>query len=81
MKSVLVTGTSSGIGAAVVNHFASAGWNIASAMRTPIEDHRKNVMVVPMDITDVNAVNAGIESVISIFGSIDVLVNKKAGRP
>ena len=73
MKSILVTGTSSGLGAATVDLFASAGWNVASAMRTPKEDHRKNVKVIKMDITDVNAVNAGVESVISMIGSIDVL--------
>ena len=30
MKTVIITGSSSGIGKATVNAFASAGWNVAA---------------------------------------------------
>lgn len=75
MKSILITGTSSGIGAALVDKFAIEGWNIVSAMRTPVEDRRENVTVIQMDITDKQAIQAGIDMIIAKFGALDVLVN------
>jgi len=35
MKTILITGTSSGIGRAIVNYFAAKGWNVAATMRSP----------------------------------------------
>lgn len=75
MKTILITGTSSGIGAALVDKFAAQDWNVVSAMRTPVEDDRLNVTVIQMDVTDKQAIQAGIDFIISKFGAVDVLVN------
>ena len=37
MKSVLITGCSSGYGLATARHFHSQGWNVIATMRTPRE--------------------------------------------
>jgi NAD(P)-dependent dehydrogenase (short-subunit alcohol dehydrogenase family) len=37
-KTIFITGTSSGIGKATVEHFAKAGWNVAATFR----DMQKN---------------------------------------
>ena len=34
-QTVLITGTSSGIGKAAVSFFAAKGWNVAATMRRP----------------------------------------------
>ncbi|WP_258168853.1 SDR family NAD(P)-dependent oxidoreductase [Paenibacillus sp. AR247] len=34
-KTILITGTSSGLGKLTAIHFAKMGWNVAATMRTP----------------------------------------------
>ena len=38
MKTVLITGCSSGYGLATARHFHAQGWNVIATMRTPRED-------------------------------------------
>ena len=40
-KTILITGTSSGIGKATANYFASRDWNVVATMRTP-EKEKEN---------------------------------------
>lgn len=78
-KTVLITGSSAGIGKATVNYFNEKAWNVIATMRTPEKEEEltqlENVLVTKLDVTDVasidNAVKAGIEK----FGRIDALVN------
>jgi NAD(P)-dependent dehydrogenase (short-subunit alcohol dehydrogenase family) len=79
MKTILITGTSSGIGRAAVLKFANEGWNVIATMRSPEKETElqqvTNVLVVALDVqkpeTIVEAIVAGIEK----FGQIDALVN------
>ncbi len=38
MKTVLITGCSSGYGLETARHFHAQGWNVVATMRTPRED-------------------------------------------
>ena len=38
MKTVLITGCSSGYGRETARHFHAQGWNVVATMRTPRED-------------------------------------------
>ncbi len=38
MKTVLITGCSSGYGLQTARHFHAQGWNVVATMRTPRED-------------------------------------------
>jgi NAD(P)-dependent dehydrogenase (short-subunit alcohol dehydrogenase family) len=79
MKTILITGASSGIGRATAIRFQSEGWNVAATMRNPEREtelqHLGNVAVFPLEVTDPNSINAAIASTIDRFGSIDVLLN------
>lgn len=79
MKTILITGASSGIGKAAAIKFQAEGWNVIATMRSPQKEEElntlDNVLLERLDVTDLdsinNAVNAGIEK----FGKIDVLLN------
>ncbi len=75
MKTVLITGSSSGIGKACVDLFAQKGWNVAATMRHPVADSRDNVLVLPLDVTDKKSIHAAVKKAEERFSAIDVLVN------
>jgi NAD(P)-dependent dehydrogenase (short-subunit alcohol dehydrogenase family) len=78
-KTILITGASSGIGAATAQLFLSKGWNVIATMRRPEKEtaivRYDQALVTRLDVQDLasieNAVNEGIQK----FGKIDVLVN------
>ena len=86
-KVVLVTGSSRGIGAAVLGHFARAGatcvlhfWddpeglNRADAEKR-VEEFGTNVTALPADVRDAAQMEVLMHSVKEKFGGLDVLVN------
>src|SRR4051812_43021823 len=76
-KTIVITGTSSGLGFATVEKFAEEGWNVVATTRdgkNPFPD-RANVRVLPLDVTDMPAVAAFGPRAAEQFGPVDVLVN------
>ncbi|WP_381789602.1 SDR family oxidoreductase [Streptomyces niveus] len=79
MKTILITGTSSGYGRETALHFHSHGWNVIATMRTPRTDvlpESDRLRVVELDVTRPES----IAGVFDAAGPIDVLVNN-AGVP
>ncbi|GAB2629834.1 SDR family oxidoreductase [Prescottella soli] len=79
MKTVLITGASSGYGRATARYFHSQGWNVIATMRTRRADvlpESDRLRVVELDVTEPETIAAAVETA----GSIDVLVNN-AGVP
>ncbi|KAA2239538.1 SDR family oxidoreductase [Chitinophaga agrisoli] len=78
-KTVLISGTSSGFGAATANYFAAKGWNVIATMRdtskTESLDRSENIFVTKLDVQDRTSIDAAIAAGINRFGSIDVVVN------
>ena len=78
-KTVLITGTSSGIGKGTAKYFQEKGWNVVATMRTPEKEEEltqlENVLVIQLDVTDLESVDRAVKAGIEKFGSIDVLVN------
>lgn len=78
-KTVLITGTSSGIGRETVIYFSKKGWNVAATMRNPAKEttlqQLPGVRLYALDVTDEASINKAIEACIADFGGIDVLVN------
>ncbi|KRD34442.1 dehydrogenase [Lysobacter sp. Root916] len=74
MKTVLITGCSSGYGLETARHFHAQGWNVVATMRKPREDllpRSERLRVVALDVTRPDSIVAALEAA----GPIDVLVN------
>lgn len=74
MKTVLITGCSSGYGLETARHFLARGWNVVATMRTPRTDVlpvSDRLLVLPLDVTRPESIAAALDAA----GPIDVLVN------
>ncbi|WP_305782786.1 SDR family oxidoreductase [Symbioplanes lichenis] len=75
-QTVLITGTSSGLGRATAQLFADRGWNVVATMRTPAPlFDAPNVLVTRLDVQDIPSIHAAVEAGIARFGRIDAIVN------
>ncbi len=80
-KVALITGGSRGIGAACVEAFYKEGYRVAfgychsSSQALAIESRFPGVLPLCADLTNTKDADAMVESVKSVFGHIDVLVN------
>ncbi|AJY47548.1 SDR family oxidoreductase [Martelella endophytica] len=74
MKTILITGASSGYGLETARHFHAQGWNVIATMRRPRPElfpASERIRVLTLDVTDADSIAAAIEAA----GPIDVLVN------
>ena len=74
MKTVMITGSSSGYGLETARHFLAQGWNVIATMRKPdaeVLPRSERLRVVALDVTDEQSIAAALEA----SGPIDVLVN------
>lgn len=78
MKTIFITGASSGIGKACAKLFQSKGWKVIATMRTPEKDTElsglENVIVLPMDVTNDEQIKSTVQTAIALAG-IDVVLN------
>jgi NAD(P)-dependent dehydrogenase (short-subunit alcohol dehydrogenase family) len=79
MKTIIITGASSGIGRATVLRFQAEGWNVAATMRNPDKESElqklSNVSVFPLDVTNRESINSAVTGALAKFGGLDVLLN------
>ena len=74
MKSILITGCSSGFGLETAKYFLERGWRVIATMRTPDDSvipPAPNLQLLKLDVTD----QSSIAQAITAAGNIDVLVN------
>lgn len=81
MKTIFITGTSSGLGKAAVHLFHSKGWQVIATMRNIAKakdfDNLERVTVLPLDITDSAQINKTVSQVINSW-EVDVVLNNAA---
>jgi 3-oxoacyl-[acyl-carrier protein] reductase len=82
MKTVLITGSSSGYGRATALHFLERGWNVVATMRSPerveglaLSERSERLRSLRLDVTDRASIAGAIREGIAAFGGLDVLVN------
>jgi len=74
MKTVMITGCSSGFGLEAARHFLDRGWSVVATMRTPDESllpPSDRLRVLPLDVTQPDS----IARAVAAAGAIDALVN------
>jgi NADP-dependent 3-hydroxy acid dehydrogenase YdfG len=80
----LVTGASSGIGAATAHALAAEGAAVAllarradrlQALKIEIESFGGSALLVPADVTDAHQVAQAVEGAVNEFGRLDIVVN------
>jgi len=74
MKTVMITGASTGFGLETAKYFLAKGWQVVATMRSPKPDNfseSPNLRVVKLDVTDPESIERAVESI----GPVDVLVN------
>lgn len=74
MKTVLITGCSSGYGLETARHFHAQGWKVLATMRTPqpgLLPDSPRLRVLALDVTQPASIAAALEAA----GPLDVLVN------
>ncbi|MEO1208227.1 MAG: SDR family oxidoreductase [Cyanobacteria bacterium J06638_20] len=78
-KTILITGSSSGIGKVTAKYFQERGWNVIATMRSPDKETEltqlDNVLVTRLDVQDSASITTAVEAGIARFGKIDVLLN------
>ncbi|MEW2918416.1 SDR family oxidoreductase [Ruegeria sp. ANG10] len=74
MKTLLITGCSSGFGLATTHFFLEQGWSVIATMRKPDEAFlpaSDRLTILPLDISDSESIAKAVEAA----GPIDALVN------
>lgn len=74
MKTVLITGCSSGYGLEIARHFLTQGWKVIATMRTPREDvlpRSERLRILALDVTKPESIEAALEA----CGPLDALIN------
>ncbi|MDY7762814.1 SDR family NAD(P)-dependent oxidoreductase, partial [Burkholderia pseudomallei] len=78
-KTILITGTSSGLGRATARLFQAKGWNVVATMRDPASETEltqlANILVTRLDVQDVASIAAAVAAGLARFGRIDALIN------
>ena len=87
-QTVVVAGVGPGLGASLVRKFAAEGCSVGMFARSAnyldeleadLGDEAGEVLSVPTDVTDPDAVGAGFEAVREAFGPVDTLINHASG--
>lgn len=78
MKTIFITGASTGLGKATAQLFQAKGWHVIATMRNPENETElrklKNVTLLPFDVTNVEQINKTVEEITS-KQNIDVVFN------
>ncbi len=78
-KTILITGSNSGIGKITAEYFAEKNWQVIATMRN-IEKAgslatNPNISIYSLDVTDTQSIETAKEAILNDFGKIDVIVN------
>jgi NADP-dependent 3-hydroxy acid dehydrogenase YdfG len=79
MKTIVITGSSSGIGQATAKHFAAQGWQVAATMRRPENETElaeiDNIKLYQLDVTDQASIDKAAAQILNDFETVNVVLN------
>ncbi len=80
MKTIIITGASSGIGRATAHAFLEQGWTVGLIARrgdllTELAQQYSNAMALPVDVTDAAGMEAAFAKFVAKVGRLDALFN------
>lgn len=80
MKSIIITGASSGIGRATAESFLEQGWKVGLIARrgdrlADLASKNRDAIALPVDVTDSSGMRAAFDKFIDVTGRLDVLFN------
>jgi NAD(P)-dependent dehydrogenase (short-subunit alcohol dehydrogenase family) len=77
MKTIFITGSSSGLGKATALLFAGRGWRVIATMRNPEKETKltrmDNVIVLPLDVSDPEQIKESVKRAVAV--GVDVVFN------
>lgn len=78
-KTIVITGSSTGIGRATASYFLEQGWNVAATMRHPENEtelqHIKGCKLYALDVTDESSVKQAVLAILNDFSKVDIVLN------
>ena len=78
MKTIFITGASTGLGKATARLFAAKGWKVIATMRTPANERElnsiDNISLLQLDVTNPAAITDTVQKAVA-SGPIDVVFN------
>jgi NAD(P)-dependent dehydrogenase (short-subunit alcohol dehydrogenase family) len=79
MKTIVITGASSGIGKATAQLFANKGWQVAATMRKPENENEltnvENITLYQLDVTDQASIDSAAAKILNDYERVDVVLN------
>jgi short-subunit dehydrogenase len=77
MKTILITGASSGIGKTTALYFADKGWQVFATMRntTDFNSPSSNLIALEMDVTNIDSIQNCLQHILKQTNKIDAIVN------
>ncbi len=77
-KTVIITGTSSGVGKQCVEKFLNKKWNVIGLSRTNVDLYNTNYFYIKTDIKDPVSIKNSFDIISKKYKSIDLLINNAA---
>ncbi|OMQ08515.1 SDR family oxidoreductase [[Flexibacter] sp. ATCC 35103] len=78
MKTIFITGASSGLGKATAKLFQQKGWNVIATMRNPEKEtelsNLNNVTLLPLDVTNFDQIQSTVKKALEL-SDIDIVFN------
>lgn len=80
MRTILITGASSGIGRATAKLFLDSGWNVAllarrAALLAEVASGHENALTLPGDVTQLEEVDQAVAALTAKWGRLDAVFN------
>ncbi|MFY8022135.1 MAG: SDR family NAD(P)-dependent oxidoreductase [Bacteroidia bacterium] len=78
MKTILITGASSGIGLASAEYFAKKNWKVFASMRNTkdfVNNYIKNIVLIELDVSNKESIKNGVSFVLKKTDKLDVVLN------